>query len=58
MKWGKAVNKIAIECWIRSGLQKENIDNERRKIWDEIGIFPVTEQRSADQARQTSGLQT
>ena len=23
-----------------------------KKIWDEIGIFPVTEERLADQARQ------
>ena len=23
-----------------------------KKIWDEIGVFPVTEQRLADQARQ------
>ena len=23
-----------------------------KKIWDEIGVFPVTEQRLPDQARQ------
>ena len=23
-----------------------------KKIWDEIGVFPVTEQRLADQARE------
>ena len=23
-----------------------------KEIWDEIGVFPVTEQRLADQARQ------
>ena len=23
-----------------------------KKIWDEIGVFPVTEQKLADQARQ------
>ena len=30
-----------------------------KKIWDKIGVFPVTKQRLADQARQirTSGLQ-
>ena len=32
--------------------QKENIDKEK-KIWDETGVFPVTKQRLADQARQT-----
>ena len=24
----------------------------KKKIWDEIGVFPLTEQRLADQARQ------
>ena len=51
MKWEKAVNKTAIECWIRSKPKKRKYRRRMKKIWDEIGIFPVTEQR-ADQARK------
>ena len=51
MKWEKAVNKIVIECWIKSEPQKRKYRQRMKKIWDEIGIFPVTEQR-ADQARK------
>ena len=31
--------------------QKEN-RQRIKKIWDEIGVFPVTQQRLADQAKQ------
>ena len=51
MKWEKAVNKIVIECWIRSEPTKRKYRQRMKKIWDEIGVFPVTEQRLADQAR-------
>ena len=51
MKWEKAVNKIVIECWIKSEPKKRKYRQRMKKIWDEIGIFPITEQR-ADQARK------
>ena len=52
MKWEKAVNKIAIECWIKSEPLKRKYRQRMKKIWDEIGVFPVTEQRLADHSRQ------
>ena len=52
MKWEKAVNKIVIECWIRSEPTKRKYRQRMKKIRDETGVFPVTEQRLADQARQ------
>ena len=52
MKWEKEVNKILIECWIKSEPSKRKYQKRMKKIWDEIGVFPVTEQRLADQARQ------
>ena len=52
MKWEKTVNKIAIECWIRSESTKRKYRQRMKKIWDEIGVFPVTQQRFTDQARQ------
>ena len=52
MKWEKAVKQIVIECWKRSEITKRKYRQGMKKIWDEIGVFPVTEQRLADQARQ------
>ena len=52
IKCEKAVNKIVIECCIRSEPTKRRYRQRMKKIWDEIGVFPVTEQRLADQARQ------
>ena len=52
MKQEKAVNKIVIECWVRSEPTKIKYRGRMKKIWDEIGVFCVTEQRLADQARQ------
>ena len=52
MKWEKEVNKIVTECWIKSEPSKRKYQQRMKKIWDEIGVFPVTEQRLADQARQ------
>ena len=50
MKWEKAVNKIVIEYWIRSELTKRKYRQRMNKIWDEIGVFPVTQPRLTDQA--------
>ena len=52
MKWEKAVNKTVIECWIRREPLKRKYRQRMKKIWDEIGVFPVTEQRLADQTSQ------
>ena len=52
MKQEKAVKKIVFECWIRSDPTKIKYRQRLKKIWDEIGVFLVTEQKLADQARQ------
>ena len=52
MRWEKALNKIVIECWIRSEPTKRKYRQGMKKIWDQIGVFPVTDQRLADQAMQ------
>ena len=52
MKWEKEVNKIVIECWIKSEPSKRKYQQGMKKIWDEVGVCPVTEQRLVDQARQ------
>ena len=48
MKWEKAVNKIVIECYIRSEPTKRKYRRGMMKMWDEIGVVPVTERRLAD----------
>ena len=50
MKWENALKKIVIECWIRSEPTKRKYRQRMKKIWDEIGVFPLTEQRLTDQA--------
>ena len=59
MKWEKAVNKIVIECRIKTEPTKRKYGQRMKKMWDEIGLFPVTKQQ-IKQGRygQTSGLQT
>ena len=52
IKWEKAVNKIVIESWITSEPAKRKYRQRMKKIWNQIGVFLVTEQRLADQARQ------
>ena len=52
MKWEKEVNKIVIECWIKSEPSKRKYRQQMKKIWDEIRVFPVIEQRLGDQAWQ------
>ena len=58
MKWEKAGNKILTECWIRSEPTKGKCRQRMKKIWDEIGVFPVNEQINLCRSIQTSGLQT
>ena len=52
MKWKKEVNKIVIECWIRSEPTKRKYRQRMKQIWNEICVFAVTGQSLADQARQ------
>ena len=57
MKWSKEVNKVVMECYLRSKPVNENgvpIRGYRQRmfrVWQEIGLFESTEQRICDQAR-------
>ena len=42
---GSKVNKIVIECLVRSEPTKRKYRQIIKRIWDEIGIFTVTELR-------------
>ena len=50
-KWEKSVNKVVYECYLRSDPKKRGFRKRLKQIWDERGVFEVTEQRLADQAR-------
>ena len=50
-KWEKEVNKVVIECWIRSDPTTRRCRKRMKKIWDEKGLFQANEQRIVDQAR-------
>ena len=54
MKWEKEVNKIVIECWIKTEPSKRKYRQRMKKIWDEIGVFPVTEQRCQSSGEQVA----
>ena len=47
IKWEKEVNKIVIEYWIKSEPSKRKYRQRMKEIWDEVEVFPVTEQRLA-----------
>ena len=51
LKWEKEVNRIVIECWVRSVPAKRGYRKRMKQLWDEKGVFEVSEQRLADQAR-------
>ena len=50
-KWEKEVNKVVIECWIRSDPTTRGYRKRMKRIWDEKGLFQANEQRIVDQAR-------
>ena len=50
-KWEKEVNKVVIECWIRSDPTTRGYRKRMKQIWDEKGLFQANEQRIVDQAR-------
>ena len=50
LKWEKGVNIIVYECYLRSSPERRGYRKRFKKLWDEKGVFDVTEQRLADQA--------
>ena len=51
INWEKVVNKIVTECWVTRESTKRKYKQRMKTIWDEMGVFPVTDQRLANQAR-------
>ena len=50
-KWHKEVNKIVMRCFYRSEPTKRGYRKRMLGIWKELGVFEISEQRLADQAR-------
>ena len=51
-KWGRAENRIVMECYFKS---QPNVERYRKRmfdVWNCVGPFQTTEQRLADQVRQ------
>ena len=48
--WTKEMNKIVMKCYIKSNPQKRNYRKRMMNIWNEIGLFELTEQKLAGQA--------
>ena len=51
MKWNKEVNKIVMRCFYMSDPTKRGYRKRMLSIWNELGVFEVSEQRLADQTR-------
>ena len=49
--WNKEVNKIVMRCFYRSEPTKRGYRKRVLSIWKELGVFEISEQRLADQAR-------
>ena len=50
-KWSLAVNKIVMECYYRSDPSKRGYRKRMFGVWQEKGIFKITEQQLCNQAR-------
>ena len=57
MMWSKKVNKVVMECYLKSkpmnvnGVRIRGYRQWMFRVWKEIGLFKSTEQRICDQAR-------
>ena len=50
-KYDKLTNKVIMECYLRSDPMRRGFRKRMLGIWQEKGIFEISEQRLADQAR-------
>ena len=50
-RWTKEVNKIVMRCVYQNDATKREYKKQMMKIWREIEVFEVTEQRLADEIR-------
>lgn len=51
--WNMEVNKVVMKCYLMSKSSKRG--HRMYDLWQEIGIFEITEQRLADQVRVIKG---
>ena len=51
-KWGRAENRIVMECYFKSQPNVEGYRKRMLDVWNCVGPFQTTEQRLADQVRQ------
>ena len=51
-KWSKDDNRIAMECFIRSKPENRGYRRRMISIWQDRGMFEISEQRLADQVKQ------
>ena len=51
MKWNKEVNKIVMRSFYGSEPAKRGYRKRMLNIWSELGVFEISEQRLAVQAR-------
>ena len=51
IRWTKEANKIVMRCFYQSDPTKRGYRKQMMKIWREVGVFEVIEQRLADQTR-------
>ena len=51
LKWCKEVNKVVMRCFYSSEPTKRGYRKRMLNVWKETGVFELTEQRLADQAR-------
>ena len=49
VEWKKEINKIAVECYLRSEPTRRGFRKRMLQIWNEIGMFSLTEQQLAGQ---------
>ena len=55
--WNKEVNKLVMKCYLMSEPSKRGFRRRMYGIWQDIGIFEITEQCPADQVRVIKGHQ-
>ena len=51
--WTKGLNKIVMKCYLKSNPKVRGYRKRKHKIWDERGIFELSEQKLVGQARVT-----
>ena len=48
-KWSQVVNKVVMQCYYRSEYGRNGCRKRMDAIWNEMGMFNLTEQRLVDQ---------